>query len=115
MTGYLLAAAALLVAFSGPGQAEEPHACVAAVAAMRIRAAALPDNDLSRRFAETDLRAALDELGAGDPEECEELVEHAGHIIATRPYALRPGEALDGYGPDGPLQAPAGTQAAAPR
>lgn len=102
MTRYALLAILLLL----PGaqvRAEHPHACAAAVTAMRVRAGALPAGDLSRRFAEADLANAMAELEAGDPNECEELVEHAGHVIETRPYVLRPGEVLHGYGPDGPL------------
>lgn len=97
--------ATLLLAPGGPVRAEHPHTCAAAVMAMRVRAAALPAGDLSRRFAEADLANAMAELEAGDPDECEELVEHAGHVIETRPYVLRPGEVLHGYGPDGPLPA----------
>lgn len=99
--------AVLLVIPGGPVRAEEPHACAAAVTAMRVRAAALPAGDLSRRFAEADLANAMAELEAGDPGECEELVEHAAHVIETRPYILWPGEMLHGYGPDGPLPASA--------
>jgi hypothetical protein len=99
--------ALLLATPGGPLRAENPHPCAAAVAAMRVRAAELPAGDLSRRFAETELASAMAELEAGDPDECEEMVERAGHIVETRPYALRPGEMLHGYGPDGPLQAAA--------
>ncbi len=101
----------LLVALllSGPAMAEfTPAECVIAVEGMRHRAASLPSHDLSRRFAETALHTALMEMEAGDPDECEEMVAHAAEIIETRPYVLKPGEALNGYGPDAPaLIAPA--------
>lgn len=79
---------------------EEEQACIAEVADLRVRAATLPQGDLSRRFAEHDLDTALREMAAGDVDECPVLIERARHTITTRPYILRPGETLDGYGPD---------------
>ena len=114
MTRCTLPAAILLLA-AAAGSAfadEEAEACRRTVAALRVRAAALPAEDLSRRFAERDLETALLELAAGDGEDCEMAAARAEHTIRTRPYVLRPGEVLDGYGPDGPRLA---GPAAAPR
>lgn len=86
-----------------PGLADwDAETCNAAVGAARVRAQALPKDDLSRRFAEHDLNTALTEFAAGDTDECEALVERADDTIATHRYVLRPGEVLDGYGPDPP-------------
>lgn len=95
------AGVSLLFSLGSPAYAEDDaKACAEAVEHARLQAAALPANDLSRRFAEHDLRTALIELGAGDPDECAELVQRAVEVIATRPYVLRPGERLNGYGPE---------------
>ena len=100
------AAILLLLAAAGPALADEDtEACRGAVAKLRVRAAALPPDDLSRRFAERDLDTALLELAAGDDEDCELAAARAAHAIEARPYLLRPGEVLNGYGPDGPLLA----------
>lgn len=80
--------------------ADDTQACIASVAAVRVRAESLPPGDLSRRFAENDLDTALTEMAAGDVDECHELVARAIHTISARPYRLHPGEVLDGYGPD---------------
>ena len=69
------------------------------VAAARERAASLPHGDPSRRFAESDLTTALTEMASGEVEECPDLVERALHVIEARPYQLRPGEIMSGYGP----------------
>lgn len=79
---------------------DEQQACIANVADLRKRAASLPTGDLSRRFAEHDLDTALSEMAAGDVDECPVLIERARHTIETRPYILRPGETLNGYGLD---------------
>ncbi len=100
------AAIFLLLAAASPGFAnEDAEACRTTVAQLRERAAALPVDDLSRRFAERDLDTALLELAAGDGEDCELAAARAAHAIEARPYLLRPGEVLNGYGPDGPLLA----------
>ena len=94
-------AAMLLASASYPARAgDEERACLAAVAAMRERAATLPTGDLSRRFAENDLDTALMEMEAGDVDECPGRVERALHTLTKHPYKLRPGEILNGYGPD---------------
>ena len=85
-----------------PGEA----ACLQHVIAVQKQAEALPDGDLTRRFAETDLAQAMQELGAGDPEECIELAERAEQTLEARPYVLRPGEVAHGGGPDSPSPAP---------
>lgn len=91
----------LLLALGGPAFAEgDGPRCIAAVEHVRVQAAALPIGDLSRRFAEHELDSALIELGAGDVDECIEFVQRATEIVATRPYVLRPGERLNGYGPE---------------
>lgn len=104
MTGRSLTLIALmLAALAHPTRAEdEQQACLASVAAVRERAATLPAGDLSRRFAENALDTALTEMAAGDTDECQAFVERAIHTISVRPYQLRPGEILDGYGPDTP-------------
>ena len=114
MTRWTLPAAVFVLgAAVSPGFAdEEAEACRKTVAELRVLAAALPTDDLSRRFAERDLETALLELAAGDGEDCEMAAARAAHTIRTRPYVLRPGEVLDGYGPDGPRLA---GPAAAPR
>lgn len=100
MRPIILFGLVLSCAGSPPARADwDAATCSAAVAAMRLRAHALPTGDLSRRFAEHDLDTALTEFAAGDTDECEELVERAAETIATRRYVLRPGEVLDGYGP----------------
>lgn len=111
MTRRTLPAVLLLAAAAGPGlAADDAQACAGTVAALRLRAAALPASDLSRRVAERELDQAMLELAAGDAEDCEMIAARAGHTIEARPYVLRPGEILDGYGPDGPLLAgPAAT------
>lgn len=80
--------------------ADERQECAAGVALVRARAETLPKGDLSRRFAEADLDAALAEMAAGDADECRGLVARALHTIRVRPYQLYPGEVLHGYGPD---------------
>jgi hypothetical protein len=114
MNRYSLPAALLMVAaVAGSAFADEDaEACRKTVAELRVRAAALPADDLSRRFAERDLDSALLELAAGDGEDCELAADRAAHAIEARPYVLRPGEVLKGYGPDGPVLA---DPAAAPR
>ena len=96
----LLGAVILIAAVSSAQAGKEEQACIASVADMRARVAALPAGDLSRRFAENDLDTALSELAAGDADECSKLIERAFHTISTRPYRLYPGETLHGYGPD---------------
>ena len=93
LTLFLLMTGAAVAA---PVSAED-QACMSA----RSRAVALPVGDPSRRFAESDLATALTEMASGEVEECPELVERALHVIETRPYRLRPGEVMNGYGPDG--------------
>ncbi len=112
--------AALLAAPLGSARAEADiaadtaaDACRVTVADLRVRAAFLPANDLSRYVAERELESALRELIAGDVDDCEGMAEHAAQVIETRPYVLRPGEVLDGYGPDAPVLI--GPPAAAPR
>ena len=103
----------LVAATAGPAFADEDaETCRKTVAELRVRAAALPADDLSRRFAERDLDSALLELAAGDGEDCEMAAARAEHAIENRPYVLRAGEVLKGYGPDGPVLA---GPAAAPR
>ncbi len=98
-----LAAILTLGLAAAPAQAEwDAATCTTTVAAMRVQAAALPADDLSRRFAEHDLNIALMELAAGDGDECEERVSRAKDAITNRRYVLRPGEVLKGYGPDDP-------------
>ena len=107
MNRHTLPAALLLfAATASPGFADEDaEACRKTVAELRVRAAALPADDLSRRFAERDLDTALLELAAGDGEDCEMAAARAEHAIENRPYVLRAGEVLKGYGPDGPVLA----------
>jgi len=109
MTSRFLLSAAAVLMLAGPSRPAgaqdaqghiERQACVADVADTRARAAALPPGDLSRRFAEHYLDVAVAEMSAGEVDECPMLVERARHTIRTRPYILRPGETLDGYGPD---------------
>ena len=98
-----LLAALLLASTARPGFADkDPRACQAMIAQSRLHAAALPADDLSRRFAERELDSAALELAAGDLDDCEMMAKRAKRTIQTRPYALRPGEALNGYGPDRP-------------
>jgi len=87
MNRYSLPAALLLVAaVAGPAFADEDaETCRKTVAELRVRAAALPADDLSRRFAERDLDTALLELAAGDGEDCEMAASHAEHAIENRP------------------------------
>ena len=99
--------AALLFVVCAPMQgradeAEDAAACEQAVAQAVSLVAALPAEDPSRRFAEADLRTALTEMASGEVDECPELVARAKETIETRPYRLRAGERMDGYGPDRP-------------
>ena len=97
----LLAAGMLFLCL--PAHAEWDEAtCVAEVHAARIRAEALPPGHLSRRFAESDLSVAIQEMEAGDVDECEERVRRADEAVSTLRYVLKPGQSLDGYGPDRP-------------
>ena len=98
--GLLLGATIFASVAASASAADETQACIAHVADLRARAAALPEGDLSRRFAEHDLDTALSEMAAGDVDECPVLIERALRTISTRPYRLRPGENLDGFGPD---------------
>jgi len=101
--GVFLAAGILLTGASGQAHAEWDEAtCVTQVQAARIRAEALPPGHLSRKFAETDLRVAILEMDAGDVDECEERVRRADEAVSTLRYVLKPGQVLDGYGPDTP-------------
>ena len=100
-TQALIVLIAVAAAAPFPATAEwDEETCIAAVRVARARAEALPAEHLSRRFAEHDLRTALLEMEAGDVDECEELVRRAEEAVAQRRYVLRPGQALDGYGPD---------------
>ena len=102
VAGLLVAALSLgPPAFAQPS-ADDEAACEADVAATRAEAAAFPAGDPSRRFAEHALATALTEMSAGEVDECPGLVEQARVILTTRPYVLRPGETLHGYGPDSP-------------
>jgi len=98
MLGAVILAGASSAARAGGAE----QACQASVADLRVRAATLPQGDLSRRFAEHDLDTAMNEMAAGEVEDCPDLVNRARHTIDNRPYILRPGETLDGYGPDTP-------------
>ena len=78
--------AMLLVAIAHPAWAGDARQdCAAGIALVRARAEALPKDDLSRRFAEADLEAALAEIASGDAEECRGLVTRAVHTIRSRP------------------------------
>lgn len=101
--------ALLLACLAGPALAHDAYdeeaelaECVAGVARLREQASALPADDLSRRFAETDLRNALTEAEAGDVDECPILLDRVEQTLRNRPFNLRPGETLRGYGPDDP-------------
>ncbi len=103
MGRILMLGAVVLMAIAHSARAvDDRQACVASVAAVRARAEAMPQGDLSRRFAENDLDTALAEMAAGDVDECRELVARAIHTIRVRPYQLHPGEVLDGHGPATP-------------
>lgn len=105
-----IVAAVLTAALAAPALAGPDHAlhdeaaelaeCMAGVARLAAMAATLPAGDLSRRFAENELRTAVTEAEAGDVDECPALLESAERTLADRPYNLRPGERLRGYGPD---------------
>ena len=99
----MLAAGIVLAVSSHPAFAEWDEAtCVAQVQAAQARAETLPPEHLSRRFAETDLSVAILEMEAGDVDECEERVRRADEAVSTLRYVLKPGQTLDGYGPDAP-------------
>jgi len=82
------------------GFAEEAAQCERAVDDARSLLVQLPASDPSRRFAESDLLTAMTEMAAGEVDECPDLVARARTVIETRPYRLRPGERMHGYGPD---------------
>ena len=89
----MLRLVATLLLLAGPALAgPEEDQCLADIGATRELAAALPASDLSRRFAEHELETAILEMNSGEVDDCPEFVERAQHIIATRPYQLRPGE-----------------------
>ncbi len=89
-----VAAAAILLLLAIPARASEEGQCISAIAETRVLAAAMPADDLSRRFAEHELDTARIEMDSGEVDDCPDFIERARHIIATRPYVLRPGEAL---------------------
>jgi hypothetical protein len=96
--GSLLLAA--VVACTGGGAsafAGEPtrEACDAAVQETRIKAEALPTDDVPRYFAERHLQQALVEAGNGEFDECLEAVERAAEELRERYHALAPGERLN--------------------
>lgn len=94
--------AAVLVLLAGPALADEEEQCRAAIAVARDLAASMPSGDLSRRFAEHELDTAGLEMESGEVDDCPESVSRARHIIATRPYVLRPGEVLGVPAPETP-------------
>jgi hypothetical protein len=95
--GAALAAGAAPCRAESGAPAAEPtrEACVAAVDAARALAAALPEDDLSRRFAERDLEQALVEAGNGEFDDCLELAARASEEIRGRHHCLAPGETLE--------------------
>ena len=70
------------------------EACEAAVEQTRSLAAALPADDLSRYFAERDLRQAMVEAGNGEFDDCMEAAARATDEIKERRHTLQPGEKL---------------------
>lgn len=68
--------------------------CAVAVGAARSLAAALPDDDLSRQFAERDLEQALVEAGNGEFDDCLEWAARASEEVRSHAHQLAPGESL---------------------
>ena len=100
-----IAALLLALMLAGPALAhgsedEEEEACRRGAEAVMTLAGALPAGDPSRRFAEADANTALTEMGAGEVDECPELLARAHEVLETRPYRLRPGERMMDYRPE---------------
>jgi hypothetical protein len=79
-----------------PSAAEEAtrEACDAGIAAARGLAAALPNEDVSRYFAERHLQQAVVEGGNGEFDDCLEQVAQATDEVRERRHSLAPGERL---------------------
>lgn len=93
----LFAALATGIGAAVPAFAEEPtrEACDAAVQETRVKAEALPADDVPRYFAERHLHQALVEAGNGEFDECLEAAERAAEELRERYHALAPGERLN--------------------
>jgi hypothetical protein len=94
VAGLVWSAAALVG--TAPSAAEEAtrEACDAGIAAAQGLAAALPDEDVSRYFAERHLQQAVVEGGNGEFDDCLEQVAQAADEVRERRHALPPGERL---------------------
>jgi hypothetical protein len=66
--------------------------CMAAVRRAHSLAAALPDGDLSRYFAERNLHQALVEAGNGEFDDCMEMAKNAIDEVKERRHVVKPGE-----------------------
>lgn len=85
---------------AAPCLADSVHAeptredCETAVEQVRVLAAALPADDLSRYFAERDLHQAMVEAGNGEFDDCLEAASRASEEVRERRHTLQPGETL---------------------
>ena len=97
--GSLFLAAVVLSQMSdaAPAVAEEAtkEACEAAVQETRVKAEALPTDDVPRYFAERHLHQALVEAGNREFDDCLEAAERAAEELRERYHALAPGERLN--------------------
>jgi hypothetical protein len=100
----LLVAAAVLVLDVSSGHCEpavaEPSEptredCVAAVDKARKLAEALPEDDLSRYFAERHLLQAEMEAGNSEFDDCVEYAEKAEVEVTEHRHVLKPGETFE--------------------
>jgi hypothetical protein len=87
---------AVAIAGMAPSTAEEAtrEACDAGIESARGLAAALPNEDVSRYFAERHLQQAVVEGGNGEFDDCLEQVAQATDEVRERRHALPPGERL---------------------
>ncbi|MDR3468419.1 MAG: hypothetical protein P4M07_20990 [Xanthobacteraceae bacterium] len=90
-----------MVLGASPGRAEPAEAeptredCIAAVDKARALAATLPEDDLSRYFAERSLLQADVEAGNGEFDDCIEYAERATVEVKEHRHVLRPGETFE--------------------